>query len=133
MSRICNVCQTSFPLDAFHKSASHTGGFCHTCKECAKARARDSYARRGGQKAYQVRNLSAKFGVHPDAATRCAACAKPGQYGRGDLVPDHNHATGEFRDFLCTQCNTALGLLNEDPERMHALAAYILSFKSVLE
>ena len=38
---------------------------------------------------------------------------------------DHDHETGNFRGVLCGGCNTALGLTNEDPERLEALARYI--------
>lgn len=40
-------------------------------------------------------------------------------------VVDHNHTTGKVRDLLCSQCNTGIGMLAEDPERMRAAAAYI--------
>ena len=50
---------------------------------------------------------------------RCASCklAKP-------LVLDHCHATGDARAMLCVQCNAALGLLGESPDRIAALHAY---------
>lgn len=31
-----------------------------------------------------------------------------------DLAVDHNHDTGEIRGLLCTRCNTAIGLLQDD-------------------
>lgn len=39
--RICNVCQESLPLERFHKRSK--GGHQHTCKECAKRRAKEDY------------------------------------------------------------------------------------------
>jgi hypothetical protein len=30
-----------------------------------------------------------------------------------------------YRGLLCTNCNTALGLLKEDPERVQALLLYV--------
>jgi hypothetical protein len=41
------------------------------------------------------------------------------------LSVDHNHLTGKVRGLLCRNCNLALGLLNEDPETIQALAKYI--------
>ena len=42
---------------------------------------------------------------------------------RGEL--DHDHTTGKIRALLCLPCNTALGLLRDDPIRIEALLGYI--------
>jgi Recombination endonuclease VII len=52
----------------------------------------------------------------------CAVCdEKPERR----LCVDHCHATGEVRGLLCGNCNTAIGLLADDPERMLAAARYV--------
>jgi hypothetical protein len=38
---------------------------------------------------------------------------------------DHDHITGKFRGLLCSSCNLALGLLNDDPKRCRAMAEYL--------
>jgi hypothetical protein len=38
---------------------------------------------------------------------------------------DHNHATNKIRGILCHPCNTSLGLLKEDLNRLKLLANYI--------
>jgi hypothetical protein len=55
---------------------------------------------------------------------KCAACQ--------DLLPgiaraalDHCHETGHERALLCGACNTALGLVREDPARLVGLLEYI--------
>jgi hypothetical protein len=40
---------------------------------------------------------------------RCAICKKEKK-----LVIDHNHKTNKVRALLCSKCNTALGLFEED-------------------
>ena len=41
------------------------------------------------------------------------------------LHVDHCHDTQQIRGLLCGKCNTALGLANEDPTRLEAMASYI--------
>ena len=60
----------------------------------------------------------------------CAACHKPETHRSVSgqlrmLNVDHNHQTGGIRKLLCHNCNTALGLLAESPDRCRALAVYI--------
>lgn len=38
---------------------------------------------------------------------------------------DHDHKTGELRDVLCTQCNVALGQMDDNPAWLRAAADYI--------
>lgn len=52
--------------------------------------------------------------------SRCQVCKT-----KTELHIDHNHETGERRGLLCGACNRALGLLNENPATIRALADYI--------
>jgi hypothetical protein len=58
----------------------------------------------------------------------CAVCGNPelrtfkGKPMR--LSVDHDHVTGRIRALLCSECNTAFGLLHEDPERIIKLLHY---------
>lgn len=38
---------------------------------------------------------------------------------------DHNHITGAVRGILCHKCNTAIGLMNDNPEMLRAAALYV--------
>ncbi len=60
-----------------------------------------------------------------DQGGRCAICSGD-RCGRGDrLHIDHCHTTNKIRGLLCARCNTAVGLLGDDPERAEKLAAYL--------
>lgn len=49
--------------------------------------------------------------------------------GRGILHIDHCHATGRIRGLLCSKCNTALGLLNDDVELFAKALRYLAENK----
>jgi hypothetical protein len=51
---------------------------------------------------------------------RCAIC-----HVEDSLVVDHSHSTGAVRGLLCHACNTALGLMRDDPDVLCTAAAYI--------
>jgi hypothetical protein len=37
----------------------------------------------------------------------------------------HCHTTGTVRGLLCTKCNTAIGLINDDSEFLRAAVTYL--------
>jgi len=45
--------------------------------------------------------------------------------GPGEWTVDHDHKTGKIRGIVCHPCNTALGMADDSPERLRALADYL--------
>lgn len=45
--------------------------------------------------------------------------------GYQPLAVDHCHATGQIRGLLCSKCNRAIGLMNNDPELFIKAAEYL--------
>lgn len=58
---------------------------------------------------------------------KCAACFRAEGELAVSLCIDHCHRTGKLRGLLCHWCNTALGLLGDDPDRMKRLIKYASS------
>lgn len=56
---------------------------------------------------------------------KCAGCGDDATGMEHTLHVDHDHYTNEIRGLLCNMCNTALGWLDDDPERAEKLAAYL--------
>jgi hypothetical protein len=55
---------------------------------------------------------------------QCEICK---EFGR--ICYDHDHKTDEFRGWICDRCNVALGMANEKPEILIAIAKYIKKHK----
>lgn len=51
-------------------------------------------------------------------------CENPGCNNTSSLHIDHDHETGVVRGMLCNGCNSALGMLHENIERMAGLIEY---------
>lgn len=60
---------------------------------------------------------------------RCAICRRSAEEINMDrrLSVDHDHATGAVRGLLCHPCNSAIGLLQEDPAVLAAAIEYLRS------
>lgn len=58
----------------------------------------------------------------------CAVCKQPprGKKNNSKLHIDHDHQTGKVRGLLCHHCNCALGNAFDNPDRLRALADYLL-------
>lgn len=84
----------------------------------------------------RVRNL-ARFGLTIEDYDRmlaeqngvCMLCGRPpkpeGIKAESKLHADHDHATGQHRDLLCSNCNKGLGCFGENPALLRAAADYI--------
>jgi hypothetical protein len=102
---------------------------------------RDYYTRNKAE--ILKRQRARKYGLSADEfeamlATQGGCCAICGSdsAGRKDheaLSVDHCHATGKVRGLLCSKCNTAIGLLNDDPRALLNAAAYLENFTGAAE
>lgn len=63
---------------------------------------------------------------------RCAICKKHQRDLKTRLAVDHCHTTNKVRKLLCSNCNSALGLVNEDIHIMKNMVKYIQQIKGVI-
>lgn len=105
-------------------------------QQYCSVRCRDRVARiRQGQRFRRYDGLSREIFVARGEAQewKCMVCgAVPEPDGRrrtADELPylavDHCHDSGQRRDLLCSRCNLSLGLMDDDPARLRAAAAYL--------
>lgn len=85
------------------------------CNVCAVERARDWHRKK---------RETAAGSKKPANCEVCGEAQTP-----KNMHFDHDHETGKFRGWLCTKCNTALGLANDSPELLLKLALYLEKHK----
>jgi hypothetical protein len=132
----CRACTTVFQ--------PYCGGnlYCEGCKKEAwratHARSQREWRKKNPQRhAEQKANWDLKrFGLtyadyrrmFVEQGGACAICGttEPGGQGKTrTLVVDHCHRTDRVRRLLCTCCNSALGMVDDDPEILKKMIAYL--------
>ena len=56
---------------------------------------------------------------------KCAICGKHYTELKKSLCVDHDHKTGSVRGLLCHYCNTFLGMMGDDPDKIRLAAQYL--------
>ena len=60
------------------------------------------------------------------APFKCPICMKRSIVGvTAKIVADHNHHTGDIRDFICDSCNTGLGRFKNGEDCLHNALLYL--------
>jgi hypothetical protein len=128
--RCTGPCGQEYPATTEYWSPNKLGkyGLRPMCKECCNQNARNKNSLLPTRSRYikfselYNRMMEKQGGV-------CAVCKMPetrrsltGQIS--PLAVDHDHETGRIRALLCSKCNTSLGMMGEDPDRIRALAEY---------
>jgi hypothetical protein len=96
----CKKCRERKPAEAFrvcrlYKGMEQGAYFRSECVECEQ------------KTATQLREAKKSA---PPKPLSCECCGKATK----KFVPDHNHKTGEFRGWVCRNCNHGLGKLGDD-------------------
>ncbi len=134
----CGKCGQIKSLGEFAISKKKNGGYQHWCKPCANEYNRERNQRLYTESFVRAKNLKQHYGITSEEYQVlfvaqngvCAACGRPEtglDYRTGkakNLHVDHCHKTERVRALLCKECNNALGLLHDDPERIRLLLKY---------
>lgn len=145
-TKICSKCEIEKSIDDFWHSrySRHSDGLQSRCKDCCRLsgkiwteqnknllneRRRNDTVR---EKALlrHIRNQLNKFDIAPEdyqflLSKGCMICGCKNNTHRHRLHIDHDHTTGKFRGILCTNCNTAIGLMCDDPKRLKIAIKYL--------
>ena len=133
--RTCNICGETKPLSEYY--VNNFGNLHGKCKKC--------YIKKGQERYDPVKkrneNLRRNYGITlteydemlESQSGKCKICGTTNPGGRKDtdvFVVDHCHDSDEVRGLLCHGCNTALGLVKDNPEVLHKMIAYLKKHQS---
>jgi len=119
--KICNVChilkEDYKDFDINQTDAQGRKTTRPTCTECRKAI--DGIALKLPEKKRMNEIKPEKFFI-------CPICKKPSiPYVTANLVIDHDHDTGNAREWICDSCNTGLGRFKDNVELMLEAIKYL--------
>jgi hypothetical protein len=130
----CTTCEIPKPRSRFNKSKTKLNGLQSRCKDCKNKfhGSRSPHTTKYYDGYHVPYNFEYKYGITFDQYMQmledqngvCRLCKGTNPSGRR-LAVDHNHETGEVRGLLCSNCNTALGLLKDNPVLLEAAIAYL--------
>lgn len=123
----CARCRKYLPKASF----ARTGKYCRQCHAnyYQETRTSEDDQKKNLRKNYNL-SLEEYRALFTAQQGRCAACGQPERSRSAKtneihyLAVDHDHDTGKVRALLCRNCNSALGFLDEDPDKIRQLLAY---------
>ncbi len=149
--RACSVCAIVHPESVYLRTndRGRLRGICPDCMKrsaaATRATAEGTLRNRERSEAWRrdnrARHKSTAFAVHlrkyglsveqygemlDRQGGKCAICRRGPEVAiHGRLVVDHCHAADRVRGLLCNACNTGIGQLGDDVERVAAAADYL--------
>ena len=135
-TRICRVCKKDKNLleDYYlsRKDPTKKSSYSYECKDCTVKRTVE-YNREHStsvRSQYLKRNYGLTFeefeAMLSDQDNCCAICKSTKPLGRHKRFNvDHHNKTGNVRGLLCSNCNTALGLVDDNIHTLKSMIEYL--------
>jgi hypothetical protein len=134
----CATCKEIKTSEQYNKNKRNEDGIDTYCKSCRSAFRKALYQKRISPN--RACNLKRFYGIGiPEYNAmlieqngKCKICGSTDPRGRGgNFHVDHDHESKSIRGLLCSFCNTALGLMEDSPDRLRAAAKYVEDFNYI--
>ena len=124
--KICNICHVLKDTNSFEINQTDAKGNKTTrpsCRECRK--------HIDGVKLSNIeKKRMDKIAPPKGSIFTCPICEKRSIVGiTANLVRDHNHETGEGREWICDSCNTGLGRFKDNPKFLEKVIEYLKKYE----
>lgn len=120
--KVCNICHVIKPVKMFDYNQNNITRKVRrpSCKDCRKII---------DGKALKKEDSDRMDADAPSIYYTCPICGKSGIPGvTVKYVKDHNHETGEGREWICDSCNTGLGRFKDNIETLQKAIDYLKKF-----
>lgn len=123
-SKHCNKCNTTKAVTEFYRDKNGKDGINYCCKSCSNLASRRNHTLRnyGLTLAEYLAKLEAQDG-------KCAICTTPLKSSGTNTHLDHDHTTGNLREFLCSACNKGLGYFKDSITNLTLAIEYLIKHK----
>jgi len=116
--KVCTQCGILKPRSEYYKSTRD--GNVSKCKICTGINREN----RRLKKLYGI-TLEEYYKILEEQNHKCLICGSNENSGWGKFHVDHNHKTNKIRGLLCSNCNTAIGLVKENPFVLLKMIKYL--------
>ena len=123
--RFCTGCLKDKPVEEYYKRTRDGKPRLGRCKDCEKAKIQEWRKKNpeAHKRIYTRSRYKSVYGLNIDEVPKvgfCPICTKEGIR----LVVDHCHTSGKVRGFICYNCNTLLGHI-ENKGKMKNIERYL--------
>ena len=147
--KTCSNCGEVRPKEVFYRDKNKADGCSSWCKECTKeinaqwytenrekAKVSRTKWHKDNKEIVRNRKLILRYGITLDQYNDlfskqkgcCAICEEHQDTFSRALAVDHCHKTGKVRGLLCVNCNSALGKLKENIQKIIKAAEYLTKY-----
>lgn len=124
--KICNICHILKDTGSFEINQTDTKGNKTTRPSCRECRKHIDGVKLSNNEKKRMDKIAPPKG----SIFTCPICEKRSIVGvTANLVRDHNHETGEGREWICDSCNTGLGRFKDNPKFLEKVIEYLRKYE----
>lgn len=118
--KVCRLCGKTKSLSEFY-FRKDSNEYRSECKTCTKERQRLKTT------GWSPEDYERQWCLQEGKCAICGCTLNSSRYTKASA--DHDHKTGKLRGILCSNCNTAIGLMKESPYRLECAIRYLEEYK----